>query len=93
MPYSSVALNILQSLYINRIEPSQVAFNHIFGDFVPESDELLLSEFLRDFIIHLDITENLFRSGPSNSMNVLQRVLDSLVVRNLHTSNTNALDA
>jgi len=126
MPYSSVALNVLQSLYINRIEsslrppttskfsqlqyrkkltekgkekcndgifPYQVSFNHVFGDFVPESDELLLGEVLCDFVIHVYITQDLSRSAPANSMNVLQRVLNSLVVRNLHTANTSALDA
>ncbi|WVZ11802.1 hypothetical protein V8G54_016332 [Vigna mungo] len=93
MPYSSVALNVLQSLYINRVESSQVSFNHVFGDLVPESDEFLLSELLCHFVIHAYITQDLSRSAPSNSMNVLQRVLDSLVVRNLHTANTSALDA
>lgn len=93
MPYSSVALDLLQSPYIKRIKPFQVAFNHVFGDFIPESNEFLLREVLGNFVVHADISENLASSTPPNSMNILQWVLDSLVVRNLHTPNTNTLDA
>lgn len=106
VPYASVTLDILQSLYISRVEPSlkpantlnqtvtkrlnktkqklrkceeqtststnQVSFNHVFGNFIPESDELLLRKLLGDFVIHVEVTEDLPRSDPPNSMNILQ---------------------
>lgn len=71
----------------------EVAFNHVLGDFVTESDELLLGQFLGDLVVHADVAEYLPCSAAPNPMDVLQRVLHSLVVGYLHSSHTHALDA
>lgn len=92
MPDPSVALDLLQSPYVKCIEPPQVAFYHVLGDLISESDEFFLIQVLCDFVVHVQVAQDFSSSAPSNSMYILQREFNSLVVWDLYTSNTNTLD-
>lgn len=71
----------------------QISFNHVIGDFVTNCNELFLRHVFGDFVLHFEINEDLASSCAPNSMNILKRVLNPLVVWNLDTSNTSALNA
>ena len=71
----------------------QITLDHILGDFITKNDELFLSHVFSNLVLHLKINEYLTSSGSTNPMNVLKRVLNPLVTRNLHTSNTSTSDA
>lgn len=71
----------------------QIAFDHVLGNFITERDELFLRQILGDLVLHAEVAEYLASSGPADAVDVLERVLDALIVRDLHTSDTSAPDA
>ena len=71
----------------------QITLDHILGDFITKNDELFLSHVFSNLVLHLKINEDLTSSGSTNPVNVLKRVLNPLVTRNLHTSYTSTPDA
>lgn len=55
MADASVALNLLQSPDIQRIEPPQVSFNHVLGDFVSDNGEFFFGQVFGDFVLHVEV--------------------------------------
>lgn len=91
VPYSSIALNLLQPPNGKSIESPKVSFNHVLRDFFTKSDKFLFRHVFHHFVLHLKVYQNLACSGAANSMNVLQRELNSFVVWNFHSSHTHTL--
>lgn len=71
----------------------ELEINQVVGNFIPERDDFLLGQVLCDFVLHIEVTEDLVCSGAANSMDVLQRVFHPLVIRNLTPSHSHAPDA
>ena len=53
--YASVALNLLESPYIQGIEPPQISFNHVLGDFISDNGEFFFRQIFGDFVIHVEV--------------------------------------
>ena len=70
----------------------KVSLNHVLGDLLTEGDDLLLREVLGDLVVEAEVQKDLTGACPSDAMDVLQRALHPLVVRNLNTTDTDALD-
>jgi hypothetical protein len=69
----------------------QVSSNHVLADFLMEVDDLL-REVLGDLVVKIEVQKDLTGARPPNAMDVLQRVLHPLVIWDLNTANTNALN-
>lgn len=84
-------MNAFPCLFITRIRmPYQVTLDGVLGDFVSDDDELFLGEVLGELVLNPEVDQDLARSRTPDSMDVLKRELDPLVVRNLHSSHTSA---
>uniref|UniRef100_A0A7C9CTL6 Rho-GAP domain-containing protein n=1 Tax=Opuntia streptacantha TaxID=393608 RepID=A0A7C9CTL6_OPUST len=92
MPYSSIALNLLQSLNLPSIESPQVTLDHVVRDLLPEFNKLLVRQVLSDFVLQAQIAENLASPRTANTMNILKRVFDPFFIRDFHPTNTHTFD-
>ena len=91
MAYTTVALDLGQTLDVKRDVTAQVAFHHdvVFVDVVTGLGCFVSSQILDAGIrVNSGTGENLVGSGLTNTINISQTNLDPLLARQINTSNT-----